>query len=674
MKSGTDRNVEAQRIYGKSWESVLLYLGVTKEAIENAKEEAERLNLIVGQDSVTASNAYRKSIEDMDNTIKGLKIRIGSELMPVLTALNNDMAQNGPEAVSSLGNAFSGLYELTNAVRETFRKLFEDWVYGFNVLSLTGQAFAEAQQALLTGHVGDVKAIWNKFWTDQESELNTHNLTMKSIEDDYTDSTMAAMGLGPKKAGGSVIGSGTGNAGDGGKPKENVYAEERNRLAQEFAKAQGEASKEAKATAEWNKIQLDYQERLIKYAKELQAGRLDPGQAKDLAEQAAQVRDEAEKSLLQKEQAADEEADKKTFEARTERKKAHALALLDLDKAMIERRFALGEISALDELNQLRALEEKKYQTEKKSLEDRLALANLEPQERLKINTELQALEDKRAASQQADQFKRQDLSQQGNGKAGFASGMQSYISESTNWFNQWKQTALTVCNSVENAFSTSFKGILTGQMTLGQGIKSIWSGIANAVVSALAQMAAKYITAAIAQAIFRKASQETAAAHAVAAESAAAAEFFEAYAWIPFGGEALALASIGVMQGALAASLAVSGARNSVVANAQGSLVTHPTLALIGEGGENEVVAPETVFKDWAGNLANSIAIQQHQALDYRALGASYASQAHQSGGGAAGYVDLRGATIMGSSAESDRLIGNRIQQLMQGRDRRVG
>jgi SLT domain-containing protein len=184
--------------------------------------------------------------------------------------------------------------------------------------------------------------------------------------------------------------------------------------------------------------------------------------------------------------------------------------------------------------------------------------------------------------------------------------------------------------------------------------------------------MAAKWLVAAIAQKVFQTETAATATATAATAQTTAASEIWAAYAWMPFGGEALALAEIGVMEASLTAVAAM--ANKGIVGNAQGSLVTRPTLALIGEGGENEVVAPETVFKDWAGNLANSIAIQQHQALDYRALGASYASQAHQSGAGAAGYVDLRGATIMGSSAESDRLIGNRIQQLMQGRDRRIG
>ena len=119
---------------------------------------------------------------------------------------------------------------------------------------------------------------------------------------------------------------------------------------------------------------------------------------------------------------------------------------------------------------------------------------------------------------------------------------------------------------------------------------------------------------------------------------------------------------------------IANSVAAKGITANARGSLVTGPTLALIGEGGENEVVAPETAFKDWAGNLTANIIAQQRQATNYQALGANYAQQASQTGSFGAGYVDLRGAIIAGESAESARIISSLIHKHGSDYDKKHG
>ena len=92
--------------------------------------------------------------------------------MPVMTALTDDLAENGPSAVKTLSDAFSGLYQMVNAIRETFRKLFEWMQYGFNTGINALEFFYKAEVAVTTGHVDDLKAS-NGYRAKQQKKLGT---------------------------------------------------------------------------------------------------------------------------------------------------------------------------------------------------------------------------------------------------------------------------------------------------------------------------------------------------------------------------------------------------------------------------------------------------------------------------------------------------------------------
>jgi len=113
-------------------------------------------------------------------------------------------------------------------------------------------------------------------------------------------------------------------------------------------------------------------------------------------------------------------------------------------------------------------------------------------------------------------------------------------------------------------------------------------------------------------------------------------------------------------------------------VAHARGGRIDRPTLALMGEvPGSAEIVAPESTFKDWAGNLTANIVRQERQAQAYSAMGGQYASQAAAAGPGGFApplHVHLEGATVMGESVESARIIGSMVKKSLDTYNRRNG
>lgn len=210
---------------------------------------------------------------------------------------------------------------------------------------------------------------------------------------------------------------------------------------------------------------------------------------------------------------------------------------------------------------------------------------------------------------------------------------------------------------------------VLTGQMTVLQGITAIYKAISRIVIQSLGEVLAAQIKAAIMERILHKGKQQDNMATTGTNVVAASSEFFKAHAWIPWVGAAIAIGMIALM----ANQMKQTKAQNGVVGAAEGGWFDRPTLTMIGEGSQRELVVPENSFKNWAGNLAANIAANERQISAYQLQGAGYASAA-AAAGGIPQPIDLRGAIIAGESSESARIISNLIRQHGQGWDRRNG
>ena len=310
----------------------------------------------------------------------------------------------------------------------------------------------------------------------------------------------------------------------------------------------------------------------------------------------------------------------------------HEAALLDMARGISGASAGFWHHHHQQYLDGMKRIEEQKYQIEIKGLQDRqmemLLAGDKRKEEVAKVNGEIQALEDKHQKTMISLGNQQAALNRQKDGWAGWAEGIRDALKQTQNTFMVFKQAATQVLSGITNAFSTGIQGMLTGQMSLHQGMRAIWQGIVQTVAQAVAQMVAQWLVAKAAQAAFGVASTSQAVATATAETSASltagAAGAWEAYGWIPYVGAGLAIAQIAAMEASVAAVQAVP-----IVAHAVGGIIDRPTLALMGEAGERELVSPETSFKDFAATLASNILSQERQAQGYGRQAASFASAA---------------------------------------------
>lgn len=830
FKEGTDRDAAAAAVFGRGWRDMLRYIQMTPDVMEEAARKVDSLGLSLGPDAAVKVKMYRAAMNDVDDALKGIKVRAGLEVLPALTSLGkwfSDIAPGGIKVVvgllQTLGTvlssrvvqlallgsvlymlrgtlaslamplaqvidkikiqmalgamqgvtgvrAFGGaLVSLVNPVTATIAVLggaawaIERWATAADrarksfldsLPSQTAQVKNAEQLAEKTKKLGeamekgnqteaqkrtnqrqlqdvqneliamapeyaealkgeaknyrDILAAIEKVNAQKRQELQLKrdsiaaelkaaevslarvekeaaepakvmygSMTSQDIEANQiaslparldsarskaislrqalaqADQALAKLNQDSKEEEKNRFGGG------GGAPKSNVYAEELARLEKERAMVGANLNAQAKEEAEWRKLQADHEERLAKWTKDVKTGSLKPGEAKTLAAQSAALLEAQEKALRAKAAQEEDEQNQALFEIRRERKQAHQLALLDMDKADIQRRKELGQISESEALQQMDDLEEKRYQIEVQGLKDRLAVQTLEVKERAKIVSQLQALEDKRTAGREESGSQIAAAKRTENAQYTVKGGIKAQIRENQQALKQWGTFARGVMQGVETAFANGVKGILTGQMSLSQGIKAIWSGIVDTVIGALADIAAKYLVTAIANQIFGETTANSAQVQAGASEVAAAAGYFEAYAEIPYVGTALAMGAIAVMEASMAGMRA-----KAVVGAAEGGWFDKPTFAMIGEGKRPELVVPDTSFKDFAGNLTRNILAQERQAQGYQhqAAGFARASRGGTGGGPTVLHVHMDGVNILDSSRRGLLTLGNHI------------
>jgi hypothetical protein len=149
MKAGTDRNVIAMEIYGRSWGEVQSLLKLTPAAMKEAEEAAKRLHLIVGEEGVAQSKEYKKNLNDLELVGKSLGITFGSVLLSHLVKFGAYIGDNAPVLVTAFSNSLQFVIKLAQTAGEWLGLM------GFRIYSLGAIA-----KDVFSGQWSEMKNDW----------------------------------------------------------------------------------------------------------------------------------------------------------------------------------------------------------------------------------------------------------------------------------------------------------------------------------------------------------------------------------------------------------------------------------------------------------------------------------------------------------------------------------
>jgi hypothetical protein len=254
----------------------------------------------------------------------------------------------------------------------------------------------------------------------------------------------------------------------------------------------------------------------------------------------------------------------------------------------------------------------------------------------------------------------------------GWREGITSWLTQATDSFAQFKTLATTMLNGTQQAFTSFFASIFKSGQTGAQKWDALWKGLVGVVIQAGATMAANWLMTALVGSAVTKTALAQSGAKTAAYLTEGAAGAWAAYGWIPFIGAGLAEAQIVAMgisvaaAGMLgsAAAVSYSGAADpndfsSATGAANGAWFDKPTLTVMGEGMQRELAVPEVSFMSWAGNFAQNLLRQEREAPA-------------AAGGAPLPPMQFYFGHVLGESAESARIIGDKVWGVLDERQRR--
>jgi len=150
-KEGTDRNLAAQKLFGRGAQDAIQLLKMNNDVLEEAKKKQAALGLTITQENVEALKKYKAAMNDAGDVMLAVKKVIADSIMPILTALGEWFASTGPSRV----NFFSGVMKVLSTVLNVVATGFMQLMTVVNTVASTvinaGMAIYEFWKALKDG-------------------------------------------------------------------------------------------------------------------------------------------------------------------------------------------------------------------------------------------------------------------------------------------------------------------------------------------------------------------------------------------------------------------------------------------------------------------------------------------------------------------------------------------
>lgn len=127
--AGFDKTAESMKLFGKSGKDMLPILNLGSKGIAELEANAKKMGLVLTQNNV---NSVRKMImaqKDWEESTQGLKIQLGTAILPVLTKLVEAIVNNIIPAIRNFGHEMMPVIDhviaLTHQVADALRPSFD---------------------------------------------------------------------------------------------------------------------------------------------------------------------------------------------------------------------------------------------------------------------------------------------------------------------------------------------------------------------------------------------------------------------------------------------------------------------------------------------------------------------------------------------------------------------
>jgi hypothetical protein len=148
MPDGIEKTALATDLFGRSGADLIPVLNGGKESLAEMTAEAERLGLVISEDTGKRAELFNDNLEKMQKAVTGLGLRIAEDALPALNDLTGTI--NDPKTQEGLANLASGFVTLTSKVIAATAEIgnFSSWL---------GEALARDIEGIDIGNLQDVE-------------------------------------------------------------------------------------------------------------------------------------------------------------------------------------------------------------------------------------------------------------------------------------------------------------------------------------------------------------------------------------------------------------------------------------------------------------------------------------------------------------------------------------
>lgn len=119
MESGAERTAAATDLLGKSATDMAAVLNMTAEETDALKQEAEDYGMVMSDDAVKASVAFKDSLLKLKGTITGVKNAMIGQMLPGITKITNGLADLVKGSDGARDSIKEGISEILTNIQES---------------------------------------------------------------------------------------------------------------------------------------------------------------------------------------------------------------------------------------------------------------------------------------------------------------------------------------------------------------------------------------------------------------------------------------------------------------------------------------------------------------------------------------------------------------------------